>query len=217
MTQNEAIETLNDIRNIMERSTKFLSLSGVSAILVGVYACAATLVAARIIGQPDACHVQPDHVNTLHKLVAVGLTALTTLAASLATVFILSYRKCKREGGGPLITPATRRLLWNFFLPLSAGGLFCVSLLINGHYGLTSSVMLLFYGLALVNASKYTYSNTRYLGYAEILLGLADSLAADYALLFWGVGFGLFHIIYGVFFHLRIERRPEQPAKRPRP
>ena len=77
--------------------------------------------------------------------------------------------------------------------------------------------MLLFYGLALVNASKYTYSNTRYLGYAEILLGLADSFATDYALLFWGVGFGLFHIIYGVFFHLRIERRPGQPAKRPRP
>ena len=139
------------------------------------------------------------------------------LAASLATVFALSYRKCKRAGEGPLVTPATRRLLWNFFLPLVAGGLFCASLLVHGHYGLTSSVMLLFYGLALVNASKYTYSNTRYLGYAEILLGLADSFAADYALLFWGVGFGLFHIIYGVFFHLRIEHRPGQPAKRPRP
>ena len=217
MKQNEAIETLNDIRDIMERSTKFLSLSGVSAILVGVYACAGVLVAARILGQPDTYHVRPDHVNTLRPLFAVSLTALAVLAASLATVFALSYRKCKRAGEGPLVTPATRRLLWNFFLPLVAGGLFCASLLVHGHYGLTSSVMLLFYGLALVNASKYTYSNTRYLGYAEILLRLADSFAADYALLFWGVGFGLFHIIYGVFFHLRIEHRPGQPAKRPRP
>ena len=217
MKEKEAIETLNDIRDIMERSTRFLSLSGWSAILVGAYACAATAVAFRILGEPGSYHVQPDHVNTLHKLLAVSATALGVLVLSLATAFAFSYRKCKRSGDKPLFTAATKRFLWSFFLPLLVGGVFCVSLLLHGHYGLTSSVMLLFYGLALVNASKYTYSNTRYLGYAEILLGLADSFAADYALLFWCAGFGVCHILYGLFFRLRIERRPSSPVNPPRP
>ena len=84
MKQNEAIETLNDIRDIMERSTKFLSLSGVSAILVGVYACAGVLVAARILGQPDTYHVRPDHVNTLRPLFAVSLVVTVALVLILA-------------------------------------------------------------------------------------------------------------------------------------
>ena len=213
MKENEAIDTLRDIRDIMERSTRFLSLSGSSAVIVGVYACAATYAAHLILGEPGSQPAQPDHADALGKTLGVGLVALATLAASLATVLGLSYRKCRRSGEGRLLTPAARRLLWNFFLPLGTGGVFCVSLLAGGHYGLTSSVMLLFYGLALVNASKYTYSNARYLGYGEIALGLADSFAAGHALLFWGAGFGLLHIIYGIVLHLRVERAPRTNPK----
>lgn len=97
--------------------------------------------------------------------------------------------------------------MWNFFLPLLVGGVLCISLILQQHYGLTSSLMLIFYGLALVNSSKYTYSNTRYLGYAEILLGLIDSFVESYALVFWVIGFGVFHIIYGLLFYLFIERK----------
>ena len=95
----------------------------------------------------------------------------------------------------------------NFFVPLLAGGILCFSLLLQQHYGLTSSIMLIFYGIALINGSKYTYSNTRYLGYAELILGLIDSFVPGYGLLFWVAGFGLFHIIYGVFFYLKYDRK----------
>ena len=212
MKQEEALNTLNDIRNLMEKSTKFLSLSGLSSIVVGLYACAGTLMAYHLLGTESLNYPTEDQpfldINTPDKLISISLLALGVLAASLLTVFLLSYRKCRREGKAPFLTPATKRLLWNFFLPLATGGIFCFSLLLHGYYGLTSSIMLLFYGLSLVNASKYTYSNTRYLGFAEIALGLIDSFVVNYALLFWVCGFGIFHIIYGIFFYQKIEQQP---------
>lgn len=212
MKQEEALNTLNDIRDLMEKSTKFLSLSGLSSIVVGLYACAGTLMAYHLLGTESLNYPTEDQpfldINTPDKLISISLLALGVLAASLLTVFLLSYRKCRREGKAPFLTPATKRLLWNFFLPLATGGIFCFSLLLHGYYGLTSSIMLLFYGLSLVNASKYTYSNTRYLGFAEIALGLIDSFVVNHALLFWVCGFGIFHIIYGIFFYLKIEQHP---------
>ena len=160
MKQEEALNTLNDIRDLMEKSTKFLSLSGLSSIVVGLYACAGTLMAYHLLGTESLNYPTGDQpfldINTPDKLISISLLALGVLAASLLTVFLLSYRKCRREGKAPFLTPATKRLLWNFFLPLATGGIFCFSLLLHGYYGLTSSIMLLFYGLSLVNASKYT-------------------------------------------------------------
>ena len=101
------------------------------------------------------------------------------------------------------------RLLWNFFLPLLTGGILCFSLIWHQHYGLTSSIMLIFYGLSLVNCSKYTYSDIRYLGYAEILLGLIDSFVVTHALLFWVIGFGLLHIVAGIYFYYKVERQQD--------
>ena len=103
-------------------------------------------------------------------------------------------------------------MLWNFFLPLLTGGILCFSLIWQQYYGLTSSIMLIFYGLSLVNCSKYTYSNIRYLGYAEILLGLVDSFVITHALLFWVTGFGLLHIAAGIYFYYKVEHK-QHPAR----
>ena len=174
MNNQEALNTLNDIRNMMEKSTRFVSFSGLSSIVIGIYACIAAIIAYSILG--NTTPVPRLDVDT---------------PAKLQLLFDFN----------------TRRLLWNFFLPLVVGGILCISLIWQSHYGLTSSIMLIFYGVALISASNYTFSNTRYLGYAEIALGLADSFVENYALLFWVVGFGLFHIVYGIFFHLKYEKK----------
>ena len=57
--------------------------------------------------------------------------------------------------------------------------------------------MLIFYGMALVNASKYTLGNVRYLGLAEIVLGLLCAALPGYGFWFWVIGFGVLHIVYG--------------------
>jgi general stress protein CsbA len=93
---------------------------------------------------------------------------------------------------------------------MTAGGILCLTLILHHHYGLTSSFMLIFYGIALINVSSYTYSNTRYLGYVELLLGLADSFVEGYALLFWTLGFGVCHIVYGFFFYMKYDREKKK-------
>lgn len=210
MNNEEALNTLKDIRKMMEKSSRFLSFNGTSAIVIGIYACLAAVVAYGILGEDTSFPML--QVNTPAKLrLLVGFAALL-IAVCLLTAVIMCRNKARREHQSLQFDHITKRLLGNFFLPLVAGGIFCISLLWQQHYGLTSSVMLIFYGIALINASHYTYSNIRYLGYAELVLGLADSFVEGYALLFWVVGFGLFHIIYGILFRWNEKKKEEEKA-----
>ncbi len=205
MENKEVIDTLHDIKDLMERSTKFLSISGISSIFVGIYACIGTGLAYFILNKQGSASTLLN-IDTTHQLSLICTIALVVLALSLITAFTMSYHKAKKVNRYIFKDKSVHRLLWNFFLPLFAGGILCFSLIWQQHYGLTSSIMLIFYGLSLVNCSKYTYSDICYLGYAEILLGLVDSFVITHALLFWGIGFGLLHIAAGVYFHYKVER-----------
>lgn len=193
----------------MERSSKFVSLSGLTGILAGIYALTGSYLAVMILGTKQSNLPAYSHLievnSPLRLKIIVGL-ALGVLALSVITAFIISWYKA-RQSGEKLFNSLTYRILWNFSLPLLVGGLFCIALLYHQHYGLTSSVMLLFYGLALVNASKYTFSHVAWLGYAFLILGIIDSFIEGYALLLWSIGFGGFHIIYGILFYLQYERK----------
>lgn len=204
MNNKEVISTLSDIRNMMEKSSRFVSLTGLSSILVGIYACIGAAAAYYLFGSSEALML---NVNTSSKLeITVGL-ALILILACIGTVVLLSRLKARKNNQHLKLDQTAKRLLWNFFLPLLAGGILCLALLSQQHYGLTSSIMLIFYGIALINASNYTYSNTKYLGYAELILGMADSFVQGYALVFWTLGFGIFHIIYGILFYLKYDKR----------
>lgn len=91
-------------------------------------------------------------------------------------------------------------------IPLFAGGLFCFAMMLNGSAIMVSSVMLLFYGLALLNSSKYTMTDIRYLSYIEIALGLMAAFVPGYGLFFWALGFGVLHIIYGSIMWFKYDR-----------
>lgn len=206
MNDKEVISTLSDIRNMMEKSTKFLSLDGSSSIFVGIYACIAAYVAYALYGSNELAGPMLN-INGPFRLQITICFALLLLLICLLTAFALSYRKAKKTNRPLRFDKTARRFLWSFFMPLAVGGILCLSLIYQQAYGLTSSIMLIFYGLALVNASNYTYSHTRYLGYANVLLGLLDSFVSGYALLFWVLGFGVLHIVYGILFYLRYDRK----------
>ena len=195
MNNQEALNTLKDIREMKAKSTRFLSLSGWSSVIIGIYSCIAAMIAQYVLAQTG-----------IDKTGILFLFAITLIALSLLTTILMCRHKAQRQHRQLQLDLPTRRLLWNFFLPLLVGGILCLSLIWQQHYGLTSSLMLIFYGIALISASHYTYSNTRYLGYAEIILGLIDSFMVNHALLFWMIGFGIFHIIYGIFFCLKYEK-----------
>ena len=198
MEKKEALNTLNDIKEMMERSSKFKAISGLSIIIIGILA---SLVSAYIY-----FFLGDYSINTPAKWRTTTYITIALLVVAFSTVFVMAYLKAKRHQLRFTMDTTMRRLLLNFFIPMVAGGLLCIALLTQQHYGLVSSITLIFYGLALINSSHFSYPALRYLGYAELALGLIDCFLVDYTLLTWFLGFGVLHIIFGIVFMLKYER-----------
>lgn len=209
-TNSNPKEDLQAIREIMERSSKFLSLSGLSGVFAGVCALAGAAVAWFII--LDSGQIQYDEY--LHSLGAsptsnirlyLGFDALLVLIVAILGAVYFSFRKAKREGQ-VFWTNSTRRLLGHLLIPLVSGGIFAIILVLRNNIELVASVMLIFYGLSLVNAGKFTLGEIHYLGLTEIVLGILAGIFINHGLLFWAVGFGVMHIVYGIVMYYRYER-----------
>lgn len=198
---NEALKAVRDIKSMMEKSSHFTSFSGTSAILIGMIALAGAVMAKTILD--DTLHL-PIAPNSFSLLIALGIGVFL-----LSLIIVLSFSALKsHKAGQQFASKQMLRTLINFLLPLFVGGLFCASLIAGDEYRLLIPAMLLFYGLALVNASKYTFGSIFWLGCIELLTGtLSLFLSSDYALLFWTIGFGWVHIIYGIYFYFAVERK----------
>lgn len=205
-SQLHSSKALQDIRDMMERSAKFISLSGWS----GVWAGATGLVGAYIAnswlkGSPDMYYnsfrkanealITTEQYQSL--TVRFLMLAVIVLVVALAGGFYFTWRKT-RKSGGSVWNSASRRMLMHMSIPMIAGGAFSLLFLKNGHEAYIASTCLVFYGIALINGSKYTLSDIRYLGFCELILGGIAMFYPGYGLTFWAIGFGALHIIYGI-------------------
>lgn len=201
MESSKYLNDIKEIKDIMNRSTQFFSLSGLSGILAGIYAIIGALVVNYLINNHSYKFITLE--SKTFKLIL--LTALITLILSLGTAYLLTIRKA-RKSNEKVWNSSSKRLLINFAVPLVAGGIFAILLLRNGYYGLIAPITLLFYGLACFSASKYTLRDVRYLGITEIILGLFAVEFSGYGLWFWILGFGVAHIIYGSMMYYKYDR-----------
>jgi predicted lysophospholipase L1 biosynthesis ABC-type transport system permease subunit len=197
---------IESIRQLMERSVKFLSLSGLSGILAGIYALIGAAVAYAIVQYPNTpFEYRYQSVNAATIILKLLSIAMVVLILSLITGYRLASAKAKKLGV-KIWDATSKRLSVNLTIPLLAGGLFILILLVNGHYGVAVPACLVFYGLALINASQNLFDEVRYLGYSEIILGLISAIFPGYGLFFWAFGFGVLHIIYGAVMFKRYDR-----------
>ena len=210
--EKDHLKDLSEIRSLMEKSTTFISLSGISGILAGTCALLGAGVA-----------YQRLHTNTLYQesyqsettqtiLDMNGSNATEFIVIAIAVLFsalffgsIFTIRKAKKQGQS-LWDKTSQRLFTNMAIPLVTGGLFCLLLINNHSYALIAPATLIFYGLALVNASKYTLKDIRFLGVTEIILGLLAVYFIGNGLLFWTIGFGILHIIYGSIMYFKYDK-----------
>ncbi|MDO9184514.1 MAG: hypothetical protein Q7W13_00775 [Bacteroidia bacterium] len=201
----EHLQTITDIRSMMERSSRFISLSGLSGVFAGIFALCGAYAAYIKLNSLNGIYRLLNDSAFMDVVVFLLVDAFVVLLASVAVGIMLTIRSSKKKG--IKIWDATaKRLLINLLIPLITGGLFCLVLLSHGLVGLVAPSSLLFYGLALINASKYTLNDIRYLGICEIVLGLIASLYIGYGLLFWAAGFGVLHIVYGAVMYYKYER-----------
>ncbi len=204
------LQDITEIRSMMERSSRFISLSGLSGIFAGVFALAGACAAYFFLdlgGYQSYYDGALRSSQSYERFIAFIISdASFVLVASIAAGIFFTTRKAKRKGLKVWDNTA-QRLLVNLAIPLIAGGIFCVALLVHGAVGLIAPATLLFYGVALLNGSKYTLNDIRYLGICEIVLGLISSFYIGYGLLFWMLGFGGLHILYGAAMYFKYERK----------
>lgn len=194
------------IRNMMERSVKFISLSGLSGVIAGIYALLGATYVYWLVYYPYSPFGFRFHfANESEVIIHLLVIALIVLILSISTGFWYSQRKAKKLGT-TIWNRASKQLMVDLLIPLVTGGLFILILLSRGYYGVAAPACLIFYGLALINASRNTYSEVKYLGFTEIILGLISAFIPGYALIFWALGFGVMHIIYGAVMHFRYDK-----------
>lgn len=208
----EQLEALKDIRNMMERSSRFLSLNGLSGIFVGLIALAGAFIAYVYIESKEGNLPYFEYAKNengemnLSFLTFFLIDALSVLFLSLFVATWLTLRKARRQGE-KVWTASGRRLMWNMAIPLTTGGIFCISMVANGYTGMVAPATLVFYGLALIHASKYTFEHVKFLGLTQISLGLLAGIFLNHGLLFWALGFGVAHILYGIIAYFTFEKR----------
>mgnify|MGYP006131644227 FL=1 len=199
MSNEKHIEDLKEIRSLMEKSTRFLSLSGWSGIMAGVYALIGTFIAHKYANS-DHFYLNPNHQLPF---LIIGLSVMT---AALITGGILTYRKAKNSGQ-TIFSKTALRMLIHIGFPMVIGFFVWLALALKGGEEYIAGMLLIFYGLGLVNGSKYTLNNIRILGVANVILGVLALFFTHYGLYFWAAGFGLGHIVYGVYMWMRYERK----------
>ncbi len=200
-TTENYLSEIREIRKMMEESSRFLSLSGLSGLLTGIYALIGAFLAYRIINSetlPTTQVISPDIKSRL-----IGLAALV-LVLSLATIIFLTYRKVLKAGK-KFWNPGSRLMLLNLAIPLITGGIFILAFVSRNNYEIVAPGCLIFYGLSQINVAKFTRQEIFYMGLFEISLGILSSLFPAFGLLFWAIGFGVVHIIYGAVMYVRYE------------
>ena len=211
----QQLDALTDIKQMMERSSRFISLSGLSGIAAGICALIGAYFAYGIIGPNRIDDVaktkdiyEPARPETLVGFMgsALFMIAIITFVAAFVLAFTFTWLR-SRKNNVPIWGVASRRLMWSVCVPMAAGGIYLLKLIEHGAYGLIAPGCLVFYGLALLNAGKYTLGEIKYLGYIQIALGLISCWFIGYGLYFWAAGFGFMHIIYGVVMWSKYERK----------
>ncbi|MDP5168877.1 MAG: hypothetical protein NWR72_01425 [Bacteroidia bacterium] len=204
----QSLKDLAEIRQIMEQSTRFLSLSGLSGVSAGIIALIGAwftniyLIEWELEAAFSSMMGVEVRYNHLWDLVGIALLILVAAGASAS---IFTIRRSKKQGVKIWNKPA-RRMALNLMIPLVVGAIFCVEMAWHGMALLVAPATLVFYGLALLNAGKYTLQEIRLLGISEIILGLIAGVIPGYGIEFWALGFGVLHIVYGALMYFKYER-----------
>ena len=204
-----SLQDVKDIRKLMERSSRFISLSGLSGVAAGIVAIIGAAIARWVIF--EKYYVDYDErgyfTSSDFRSLRLQLIVLAAgiFAAAFCSAFYFTWRKSSKAGD-TLWNPVSRRLFWNMLIPLAAGAFFILGMLQYNEWRFVAPACLVFYGISLVNASKYTLTDIRYLGYCEIITGLINMQWIGYGLYFWAFGFGVLHIVYGIWMWWKYEK-----------
>lgn len=205
--QQESLEVLTEIRSMMHKSSRFLSLSGWSGIWAGITALVASGVAFTFVYDKVTDNViDTGSVLLTEPVYTLLLLAIATFLVALFGALFFTWRKNQKTGAATF-TGAARKLAVSMMIPMGAAACFILFFVQNQHFSYIVPAMLVFYGLTLINSSKYTFADIRYLGLSEVIIGCIALFIPDMGLYLWALGFGIMHIVYGTIMWFKYDRK----------
>jgi uncharacterized membrane protein len=206
MTNEKHIDDIKEIRSLMERSSRFISLSGLSGVMAGIYALIGAYFANKyFVDTTTNADYIPYFFDMPKYYTFYFVVAGLVLVFSLGTGILLTARRAKQKGQA-IWDKVALRMLVNVGFPLVVGGIFCIAMLYHKEEAMIAPTMLIFYGLGLINGSKFTLKDVRVLGVIEVILGLFAAFFIKNGIYFWALGFGVMHIVYGIYMYFKYER-----------
>lgn len=205
MNQKDLINQIGQIRSLMEKSSKFMSISGLSGVLIGSYALIGAAMAYIMLYGFNSQFGYRDHYVNRESIPALLFIAFAVLIVSIGTGYYMAQQKAKKAGQS-IWNPTSKALFQAMAIPLLTGGVLALILLYQQNVGMIASTLLIFYGLSLSAASSFSFRELRWLGVLDIVLGLLALCFPGYGIYFWAAGFGVLHIIYGLIVHQRYEK-----------
>lgn len=199
-------EDLSHIRKMMEQSSRFISLSGLSGVFAGLSALIGAIYVYFLFEKNNINYFDGDrNVFSRDLVMQLFWVGIVILILAIGSGYFFTARKSKKHNL-KIWDKTTKRLLVNFAVPLFTGGVFCLAMLNHNMFVLIAPATLIFYGLALVNAAKFTLTDVQYLGYFQIVLGLLSLFFLGWGLVFWAIGFGILHIVYGIVMYKKYDK-----------
>jgi hypothetical protein len=220
---DDQLKAISEMRDLMNKSSRFISMSGLSGVAAGTVGLIGVVITYLMLGSfffhlpfyireiVDAREGQ-EYAADAQFAIKFGLVrdlvmvAGLTLGGALVGAWYFTRRKAKKLGLS-MWDDTAKRMTINLLIPLVTGGGFALVLLAHGIIGLVPAITLAFYGTALINASKYTLNDIRYLGVIQIILSFIAAVFYEYSLVIWSIGFGVMHIVYGIVLYMKYEQK----------
>jgi hypothetical protein len=198
-------QDLAEIKLMMQKSSKFLSISGWSGIMAGIYALIGAYIANKSLDFNSFTKSLPTYPLELDKFTPIVLLAIIILILAFVTSIIMSWQRANKVGE-KIWNPTSKKLLLHLSIPLITGGILMIQMLHLGFIALLPTLSLVFYGIALYQAGQFTFREIRILGLLQIVLGIIGLFHLELGLLLWAIGFGVLHIVYGLLVHLKYQK-----------
>jgi len=201
----EQLAAIQEMRKMMDQATRFKSISGISGMLAGILAIVCVAIVSYLSNtnpvQAGALETILDSANDGMVLIAFGILFMLAVGIGI----MLALRNARARGMSAWEN-AAKRLMFHLAIPVVVGGVFSILLYRIGYPLLVAPVTLLFYGMGLLQGSKFTLDAVRTVGLIQLALGLLATAFLTYGLLIWTLGFGLVHILFGFIIYVKYER-----------
>lgn len=174
-----------------------LSLKGISGVLFGVISILFIYSIYNFLDQFSAGVGIGLIPISFFEIILIIISIIYIFISFFTIVSINKRRRKKMQLSGWEMN--SKKIVYIFLCFLALGGIGTYLLLTNGQLKLIIPLSLFLYGFTYLIIKKYTNVKSTLFGVLFISAGITAYFLPNYMYLLWGISFGVYHIIYGIY------------------